>query len=40
MPRKKVLNSDVEWGPLHGEIGLLKKKILFVAIFPIFTKGI
>ena len=21
---KKALNSDVEWGPLHGEIELLK----------------
>ena len=36
MPRKKALNSDVGWGPLHGEIGLLKKHILFFAIFPNF----
>ena len=21
---KKALNSDFNWGPLHGEIGLLK----------------
>ena len=33
---KKALNSDVGWGPLHGEIGLLKKHILFFAIFPNF----
>ena len=23
-PEKKALNSDVGWGPLHGEIKLLK----------------
>ena len=33
---KKALNSDVGWGPLHGEIGHLKKQILFLAIFPNF----
>ena len=29
MPRKKAQNSDFNWGPLHSEIGLLKKQILF-----------
>ena len=33
---KKAQNSYVEWGPLHGEIELLKKQILFFAIFPNF----
>ena len=33
---KKAQNSYFEWGPLHGEIGLLKKQILFFAIFPNF----
>ena len=23
-PKKKAQNSDFYWGPLHGEIGLLK----------------
>ena len=32
MPRKKPQNSDVGWGPVHGEIGLLKKQILFLQI--------
>ena len=27
--RKKAQNSDFDWGPLHGEIGLLKKQIFF-----------
>ena len=26
---KKAQNSDFHWGPLHGEIGLLKKQTLF-----------
>ena len=26
---KKTQNSDFDWGPLHGEIGLLKKQIFF-----------
>ena len=29
MPRKKAQNSDVERGPLHGEIDVLKFQILF-----------
>ena len=29
MPRKKAQNSDAEWGPLHGEIDVLKFQILF-----------
>ena len=33
---KKALNSDVGWGPVHSEIGLLKKQISFFAIFPKF----
>ena len=33
---KKAQNSYFEWGPLHGEIGLLKKQIFFFAIFPNF----
>ena len=33
---KKAQNSYFEWGPLHGEIGLLKKQILFFEIFLIF----
>ena len=41
MLRKKALKSNVEWGPVHGEIELLKKLILFFAFFlPMFTKGI
>ena len=24
LPSKKVQKSDLYWGPLHGEIGLLK----------------
>ena len=32
MLRKKALNSDFHWGPVHGEIGLLKKQILFLQI--------
>ena len=30
---KKAQNSDLGWGPLHAEIGLLKKQILFFASF-------
>ena len=33
---KKSKKSDINWGPLHGEIGLLKKQILFFAIFSNF----
>ena len=31
--RKKAQNSDFHWGPLHGEIGLLKNKYFFLQIF-------
>ena len=30
---KKAPNSDFRWGPLHGEIGLLKKMNIFVGCF-------
>ena len=40
MLRKKALNSNFEWSPVHGEIGPLKNKYLFLLFFPFFDKGI
>ena len=40
MLRKKALNSNFNWGPLHGEIRLLKYKKNYLLFFPIFSKGI
>ena len=38
---KKAQNSYFEWGPLHGEIGLLKKtNIVFCYFSSMFTKEI